>query len=660
MGLDPPTLVSLSSILRELAYKSSPRLLLALRPQDPIPDWTTHLVILGANYTVALMGSKPEVLFALHRWREGINQVTSKVMVRKMASMMTESFGTPPAEFGMSLTAEGVVPYEAYGKMIAESEYFDVFGRIRRAQVSSERQKEFSAAHKKPIAQQTLSDLLILTATPPSSLENGVPIRTSAGGKFSSKQSEKARPVSMSALSSTLEQAVMGEPLIELSGIVVKYGEKVVLGAPAQGKLPRSSSTTNPAPALHLTIRQGTRLALLGPNGSGKTTLLSLLTSDHPHSYSLPIKFFGRSRLPSPGRPGLSLWDIQSRIGHSSPEIHAFFPTHLSVRRVLESAWADTFSAKPNLTFERDRLVDAMLRWWEPELRGIRQPDQRRAELLARGPNEGRPPTGNVQPAFWELVSHSSPPPIGPRPETQDQLTLDKDTDLEWAESSSPSSTFGGLPIGTQRLLLLLRAIIKSPDILILDEAFSGLSPEVRDKAMLFLSRGETAFYSHILPTYPAPRSRQPKESEQQRYDTAELENQRPILERVARSVGFADATALVLSRGSQAPTKQEQAMYKRISQMTRDELFAAAAQYEAANQGRSEMDVGFGFTGLSGRQALVVVSHVKEEVPGIVNEWLRLPGEEEILETGRGVEMGRCREGAIRTTRGWRRVWGF
>ena len=70
VGLDPPTLVTLSPILRELAYRSSPRLILALRPQDPIPDWITHLVILGNSYTVPLMGLKEDVLFAAHRWAD--------------------------------------------------------------------------------------------------------------------------------------------------------------------------------------------------------------------------------------------------------------------------------------------------------------------------------------------------------------------------------------------------------------------------------------------------------------------------------------------------------------------------------------------------------------------------------------------------------------
>ena len=62
---------------------------------------------------------------------------------------------------------------------------------------------------------------------------------------------------------------------------------------------------------------------------------------------------------------------------------------------------------------------------------------------------------------------------------------------LDWAEDSH-NHVFGVLPFGTQRLLLLLRAIIKQPDILILDEAFSGLSAEARDKAMSWLEFGET------------------------------------------------------------------------------------------------------------------------------------------------------------------------
>ena len=63
-------------------------------------------------------------------------------------------------------------------------------------------------------------------------------------------------------------------------------------------------------------------------------------------------------------------------------------------------------------------------------------------------------------------------------------------------------------------------------------------------------------------------------------------------------------------------------------------------------------------FKGLSDEQALVVVSHVKEEIPACVNEYLRLPGEDEI-EFGKEMERGICGAGGLRTPEGWRRIWG-
>ena len=267
MGLDPPTLVTLSPMLRDLAYQSSPRFLLALRPQDPIPDWITHLVILGQNHTVAFTGTKNDVLHALHRWSQAHNSPKASVRAKQVAQQLTELYGEPLVEVGHTLTAEGITRYE--GETLEVPTRKDFVG-------------EFLSAPTQPV---------------------------------SGPSSSKSNP----AVPEATPLPALGEPLIELNGVIVKYGSKVVLGHPPLQ--PGHSS-----PGLHLTIRQGTRLALLGPNGSGKTTLLSLLTSDHPHSYSLPIKFFGRSRLPSAGKPGLSLWDIQSRVGHSSPRSSRFLP----------------------------------------------------------------------------------------------------------------------------------------------------------------------------------------------------------------------------------------------------------------------------------------------------------------------------------------------
>lgn len=62
MGLDPPSLVSLSLLLHKLTQTGSPKLLLALRPQDPLPDWITHLIFLGPRSLVLKQGPRNLVL----------------------------------------------------------------------------------------------------------------------------------------------------------------------------------------------------------------------------------------------------------------------------------------------------------------------------------------------------------------------------------------------------------------------------------------------------------------------------------------------------------------------------------------------------------------------------------------------------------------------
>ena len=58
VGLDPPTLTLLSPLLHDLAKIQSLRLILALRPQDPLPGWITHVLYLGPNFKVDYQGQK--------------------------------------------------------------------------------------------------------------------------------------------------------------------------------------------------------------------------------------------------------------------------------------------------------------------------------------------------------------------------------------------------------------------------------------------------------------------------------------------------------------------------------------------------------------------------------------------------------------------------
>ena len=420
MGLDPPTVAGLSRLLKSLAEKASPRLVLSAHPQDPLPEWITHLIYLRTDCQVGAMGEKETVL-------EGLREYVKAVWQGRAEDEMLPVHAL--GEMGRTLT-EGGIEGEGLGE-----------GR--------------------------------------------------AGSSESNEATESPRQ--------------KGESLVEMSGCVVKYGDKTVLGGWKGG--------------LYWTVRQGERWGVFGPNGSGKTTIVSLLGSDHPQTYSLPIRLFGRSRLPEPGSGELPLtfWDIQSRIGQSSPEIHQHMPRNLQIRRVIENAWAETFLANPTLDDAAKRKVDATLRWFAHEL------------------NPGEP-----------------------------------SEDLGWADDYM----FGELSFSAQRLLLFLRAIIKHPDIVVLDEAFSGMDEAVRDKCMLFLAHGEEKTY------------------------------------------GGSGSSEVVPSAASESGTVE--------------------------------------VTGLKDHQALVCISHIKEEVPDCVREWICLPE----ANTGLPARFGRL-DGPLRTdSKRWREIW--
>ncbi|KAF2265848.1 ABC transporter-like protein [Lojkania enalia] len=229
-------------------------------------------------------------------------------------------------------------------------------------------------------------------------------------------------------------EPTVGEPVVEMEGVRIKYGANAVLGDWQQDVDGFKKD------GLWCTIRRGERWGIFGANGSGKTTFLSLVTSDHPQTYSAPVRIFQRSRLPSPGTPGITIFDIQSRMGHSSPEVHALFPKHLSIRRTLESAWSDTPITKPRLTDEASKRVNACLKWFEAELNPLLK--------------DSETSSGN----------------------------------LDWATHFM----FGEISFSAQRVLLFLRATIRNPDIVILDEAFSGMDDLTRDACLLFLSKGDS------------------------------------------------------------------------------------------------------------------------------------------------------------------------
>ena len=127
------------------------------------------------------------------------------------------------------------------------------------------------------------------------------------------------------------------EFIVKMNEVHVKYSEKVILDK------------------INWQILPGERWALLGPNGAGKSTLLSLINGDNPQAYANDIVLFDRKR-----GTGESIWDIKSKIGFVSPELHQYFPTDNSCLQVIESGYYDTLGLfRPS----QKTKAETALRW---------------------------------------------------------------------------------------------------------------------------------------------------------------------------------------------------------------------------------------------------------------------------------------------------------
>ncbi|GJJ08523.1 hypothetical protein Clacol_002741 [Clathrus columnatus] len=229
----------------------------------------------------------------------------------------------------------------------------------------------------------------------------------------SSVTKSQSQPVSTISSSSNKK---LGDILINLQSVNVKYHDRHILKN------------------ITWTIRQGERWILSGPNGSGKTTLLSLITGDHPQSYtqsppsSLSLFSKPRRQLATPMLARL--------IGISSPEIYNAFPrkldsSGLTVRDTVGTGFEGVFTFR-RLTNEQERKVQNLL-------------------------NE-----------------------LGPAPDKWES---------SYTTTPFASRLFATLTPGEQSLVLLMRALVNDPQVLILDEAFSGMDNAMSRTVSKYLER---------------------------------------------------------------------------------------------------------------------------------------------------------------------------
>jgi molybdate transport system ATP-binding protein len=180
------------------------------------------------------------------------------------------------------------------------------------------------------------------------------------------------------------------------------------------------------------TIREGDHWLLLGPNGSGKTTLLSLLTGDNPKSYSQDVTLFGRKR-----GTGETIFDIQAKIGHVSPELHYHFPSHRTARDAILSGFGGTFAPPEKISSEQEKQYNELVGFFEDVL-----------------------PKKILEMRFRELsTSH-------------------------------------------QRLVLLMRAFVKRPPLLILDEPYQGMDDGMINRAREYLETEISLKQAAIMVTH--------------------------------------------------------------------------------------------------------------------------------------------------------------
>ena len=231
VGLDPPTLTTLSPLLYRLAQNYSPRLVLALRQQDPVPDWITHLIYLGPNLRITCQGLKADVLQELG---EQFRKLGTVPPIRRPMHIPRSM-----AEIGRVLTPTGIVTTQPPPRVVGVG----VTSLLPHDQATIDDKREHERAKAKHyIGQRDY----------PTSRRLGLnEAKGSLGRNFSREGYEQT----------DTEDPVYGEPLVEMDGVTVKYGNKEVLGDWTQ------IVDGQPKKGLWWQICRGQRWGVFGPNG---------------------------------------------------------------------------------------------------------------------------------------------------------------------------------------------------------------------------------------------------------------------------------------------------------------------------------------------------------------------------------------------------------
>lgn len=187
-------------------------------------------------------------------------------------------------------------------------------------------------------------------------------------------------------------------------------------------------------------VKEHERWLLAGHNGSGKSTLLSLITADNPQAYINDIALFGKPR-----GSGESIWDIKKKIGFVSPELHLYF-----LRKTKLTAFKTTSSTTDM------NCLNVVISGFHDEIGSVSEATNYQQQMARE----------------WLKTLH-----------------------LEYLQDKN----FSEVSLGEQRMLLLLRALVKNPPLLILDEPCQGVDYEQSQRFVELLDLVCTSLDSTLI-----------------------------------------------------------------------------------------------------------------------------------------------------------------
>lgn len=223
-----------------------------------------------------------------------------------------------------------------------------------------------------------------------------------------------------------------GPALVEFRNVSICYPTSVVF-----------------SPPLSFTIREGEKWVVSGGNGSGKSTLIEIITGENMLAYQQDVWLFGRKK-----GSGESIWEIKQQLGLLSTEFHMAYLDYAdpSIR---------TFADKP-----------ATVTTWEVVCSGFFDSVGLYSEVTP-----GQEAAAREWVDFFgirDLVSFPA--------RAKGAAARSRGRANATAGHSCPG--FFDLSFGQQKLVLLCRAMVKRPRLLLLDEPTHGLSGHSRDRLL--------------------------------------------------------------------------------------------------------------------------------------------------------------------------------